>query len=392
MANPIDESQTEGENENMLTASEPMREEQIRNAVTFLQHPKVRDSPVVYRRSFLEKKGLTKEEIDEAFHRVPDPPPNATPASATNTNNGQGTPAVPSSAQTTTAIASTNPSLQQPRFNLYHALGAITILASAGAGAAVLYKKAVIPRLKAWIRKVVDEDGDLNANDKSKSNSAREATKSNSAREATEAAKAATLAALEVARASQELLNAKKEDKKHMEVVIDRIDAKLEEMELIGKSLRKIKVQRHVDKLRTERGTSIPTSSFQSRRQQISGTTNREAQSVLQPAKPTPAESTMPPHPKSYMEIMEMIQRGERPPNIKDINDMPPDPNRPIPKPRMAPRPKPWETNNQQQEMLAAPQLQPIIGDISQPGSDHLGKVSNLVNSDASSSGVTYEV
>ena len=52
-------------------ASEPMREEQIRNAVTFLQHPKVRDSPVVYRRSFLEKKGLTKEEIDEAFRRVP---------------------------------------------------------------------------------------------------------------------------------------------------------------------------------------------------------------------------------------------------------------------------------------------------------------------------------
>lgn len=43
-------------------------------------------------------------------------------------------------------------------------------------------------------------------------------------------------------------------DKKHMEVVIDRIDAKLEEMELIGKSLRKIKVQRHVDKSRTERG------------------------------------------------------------------------------------------------------------------------------------------
>ncbi|KAF3319917.1 peroxisomal membrane protein PEX14-like isoform X1 [Carex littledalei] len=333
MANPIDESQTKGENENMLMASQPMREEQIRNAVNFLQHPKVRDSPVVHRRSFLEKKGLTKEEIDEAFRRVPDPPPNAIASSDTNTDNGQGTPAAPSSAQTTTAIASSNPSLQQPRFNLYHALGAISILASAGAGAAVLYKKAVIPRLKAWIRKVVDEDMDLNATDKSKPNSAREATKSNSAREATEAAKAATLAASAVYKL---LFSA---DKKHMEVVIDRIDAKLEEMELIGKSLRKIKVQRHVDKSRTERVLPL---------------------------------TTMPPHPKSYMEIMEMIQRGERPPNIKDINDMPPDPNRPIPKPRMAPRPKPWETNNQQQEMLAAPQLQPIIGDISQPGSDHL--------------------
>lgn len=51
--------------------SEPMREEQVQNAVKFLSHPKVRGSPVIYRSSFLEKKGLTKEEIDEAFRRVP---------------------------------------------------------------------------------------------------------------------------------------------------------------------------------------------------------------------------------------------------------------------------------------------------------------------------------
>lgn len=51
--------------------SQPMREEQVQNAVKFLSHPKVRGSPVIYRRSFLEKKGLTKEEIDEAFQRVP---------------------------------------------------------------------------------------------------------------------------------------------------------------------------------------------------------------------------------------------------------------------------------------------------------------------------------
>ena len=51
--------------------SEPIREEQVQNAVKFLSHPKVRGSPVMYRRSFLERKGLTKEEIDEAFRRVP---------------------------------------------------------------------------------------------------------------------------------------------------------------------------------------------------------------------------------------------------------------------------------------------------------------------------------
>jgi peroxin-14 len=50
---------------------QPLREDYLENAVKFLSHPKVRGSPVVYRRSFLEKKGLTVQEIDEAFRRVP---------------------------------------------------------------------------------------------------------------------------------------------------------------------------------------------------------------------------------------------------------------------------------------------------------------------------------
>jgi hypothetical protein len=48
-----------------------MREDYVDNAVKFLSHPKVRGSPVAYRRSFLDKKGLTAQEIDEAFRRVP---------------------------------------------------------------------------------------------------------------------------------------------------------------------------------------------------------------------------------------------------------------------------------------------------------------------------------
>jgi len=48
-------------------ALQPMREDYVENAVKFLSHPKVRGSPIVYRRSFLEKKGLTFQETDEAF-------------------------------------------------------------------------------------------------------------------------------------------------------------------------------------------------------------------------------------------------------------------------------------------------------------------------------------
>ncbi|XP_037427802.1 peroxisomal membrane protein PEX14-like [Triticum dicoccoides] len=43
------------------------------------------------------------------------------------------------------------------------------------------------------------------------------------------------------------------------------------------------------------------------------------------------------------MEVMEMIQRGERPDDIQDINDEPPNPDQPISKPSMAPKPKPWD-------------------------------------------------
>ncbi|KIZ02345.1 hypothetical protein MNEG_5615 [Monoraphidium neglectum] len=48
-----------------------LREDQIASAVAFLSHEKVRASPVATKRSFLERKGLTAAEIDEAFKRAP---------------------------------------------------------------------------------------------------------------------------------------------------------------------------------------------------------------------------------------------------------------------------------------------------------------------------------
>jgi peroxin-14 len=44
------------------------RENLIQNAVRFLQDPSVQSSSVAGRISFLEKKGLNKEEIDRALH------------------------------------------------------------------------------------------------------------------------------------------------------------------------------------------------------------------------------------------------------------------------------------------------------------------------------------
>lgn len=54
-----------------------------------------------------------------------------------------------------------------------------------------------------------------------------------------------------------------------------------------------------------------------------------------------------PPHPASYMEVLEMLQRGETPPGIRtDIVDTPPDPSAQPPESRLKPRPKPWEQRN----------------------------------------------
>lgn len=53
-----------------LGSTELIREDLVQSAVSFLKHPKVVTSSDGQRRSFLENKGLTVEEIDEAFQRL----------------------------------------------------------------------------------------------------------------------------------------------------------------------------------------------------------------------------------------------------------------------------------------------------------------------------------
>ncbi len=63
------------------TASTTLREDLIANSVNFLLHPKVRNSPVSQKTAFLQKKGLTPAEIQEAFSRA-----NITVPQTTSTN------------------------------------------------------------------------------------------------------------------------------------------------------------------------------------------------------------------------------------------------------------------------------------------------------------------
>ncbi|XWS69007.1 hypothetical protein CRYUN_Cryun04dG0142600 [Craigia yunnanensis] len=67
-------------------------------------------------------------------------------------------------------------------------------------------------------------------------------------------------------------------------------------------------------------------------------------------------------HPKSYMEILAMKQRGEKPPGIKDIDPSPPNPDQPLLNPRITPRIKslcfeqPWEITQPQNNFGYTPE------------------------------------
>ncbi|GLU20715.1 hypothetical protein SLE2022_368990 [Rubroshorea leprosula] len=326
--------------------SEPIREEQVQNAVKFLSHPRVRDSPVIHRRSFLEKKGLTKEEIDEAFRRVPDPPPSLQPSSTNQdgqmkpTSNVQTQVPQPAAAAPG-AVVSHVGALSPSRFHWYHALLAVGLLAASGAGTAVLIKNAIVPRLKSWIRKVVlEEEDDL----VKKTNS-----KPSLAEEAAAAAKAAAAAATDVAKASQEMLNSRNEERRHFEELMKLLDMQVREMKSMSNSIQKL--EGHVNG--TGRTNSVDQEDYRfsnsiSKQSYVNGKVDVDTRSVRSSSPPISVEPPAPPHPKSYMEILAMVQRGEKPPNIREIDDRPPNPSQQPSNPRFAPMPKPWELGQAQ--------------------------------------------
>ncbi|KAL2492703.1 Peroxisomal membrane protein PEX14 [Abeliophyllum distichum] len=382
--------------------SEPIREEQVQNAVKFLSHPNVRGSPVIYRRSFLERKGLTKEEIDEAFRRVPDQTP------AVTTTQPVATSQAPSNIQQQAPIQTLQPAPagsisnigRFSRFHWSHALLAVGFLAVSGAGTAVFFKKAVIPRLKSWIRKVVlEEEEGLQKKYK---------VKPSLAEEAAFAAKAAATAAADVARTSQEMLISKTEEKRCFEELISMINVQLREMKLMSNAIHKLEGRTHgripmeeqdddhrvswtgsgqpyangkVDADSRSVRSSSPSASVEPsvaphpksymEQPYANGKVDADSRSVRSSSPSALVEPSVAPHPKSYMEIMAMIQRGEKPSNIREINDAPPNPNQPVPLPRLAPRPKPWEVGQAQSTLTDVIQSQESSNGVNQESKDN---------------------
>ncbi|XLQ98855.1 hypothetical protein HN51_053579 [Arachis hypogaea] len=347
--------------------TEPMREEQVQNAVKFLSHPKVRGSPVIYRRNFLEKKGLTKEEIDEAFRRVPDSQPSEQTAGANQEPNfffhfrvyfgycnsithqyaiEANTPDIQRPAQSqalqpgvsgSAGVTTLSRTSSRYSFHWSHALVAVGFLVVSGAGTAILIKKSILPRLKSWIRKIVleEEYNQLESTD----------SKPTVVEEASKAAKAAAAAAVELAKANQEILTCRNEEKRYFLDAVSLLNQQMQEMKLMTNEIRRLEASSGASYSRREDYQVNQTSS---KPFIVNGKRDYGLHSVTSSSQPASVEPSSAPHPKSYMEIMAMIQRGEKPSNIRDIDDSPPNPNQQPSNPRLAPRAKPWEVGQVQ--------------------------------------------
>ncbi|KAG8053685.1 hypothetical protein GUJ93_ZPchr0001g30463 [Zizania palustris] len=321
---PQDGSGGGGFSDNLLLQSpQSMREDYIQNAVSFLGHPKVKDSPIFYRRSFLEKKGLTKEEIDEAFRRVPDPQPNNTdvaaaavdsqPASISNQSAGiqpykavQSPQAVSSSVNAGSVVPYT-----QPQLSWSHTLVGVGVILGLGASAVVILKKLFVPRIKSWIQKSHAE-GDENAEN---------GLESKIYEEIKEAIQASASAFSDIAKTNQDLLASKDEDKKILMKLAQAFDSQAEAFKSFSKSLNHMSENRfsHYNLLEDHVQSppwNGPTNNSWRASQQAHAyntSTNGDFDPGRHPFMASPGEPTSGAYPRSYAERMQRPGYGFQP-------------------------------------------------------------------------------
>ncbi|KDP26587.1 hypothetical protein JCGZ_17745 [Jatropha curcas] len=285
---------------------ESMREELIQMAVKFLSHPSVSGSPITQRRSFLQKKGLTDQEIDEAFHRVPD----ATIGQGHTLNQDAHSKLVaevqlqPTAQSLQPPPVASNSVISRPpialpyRFYWSHFLVALGVLAASGVGTVVFVKKFILPSLKIWILKAVFEEHD---------NGTR---KSEGLHEATEAAKVAATAASDVTKTIQAMLNSNNEEKSYFKALAKHLDIQAAEIKSMSNAIWKL----------------------EGAREAALSSKKHQAQHASKNVRPSSAPASVRPyvvqHPESFFE---------------EINGSHPNVTQPLPNPWLAPRKKPWE-------------------------------------------------
>ncbi|CAL8471170.1 g10712 [Coccomyxa elongata] len=350
------------------SAAPALREDQIQNAVSFLSHPKVRGSPAASKRSFLEKKGLTAAEIEEAFRRVPDTPTASVPAGPSGLPVQAATeaPRKPFPTGTAATLQQLQPQPIVQQAPTPQPIRWTQVVVGLGLVAALGYavKEYALPKVTQWYKDW--------RHDSDKESAEREAQKTAqlvaSAIQAQTAEMQKTLGELKEAIGTLEKGKAAAVEAPPDTVTLAQLRS---ELRMLASSLNEFgspaKAGADPEEIRKldEIKTMVATVAGQLSARPVTITPVQEpfrspdrgawpngthdmhgavASSDLYNDPSEPAPMPQPPHPASYMEVLEMLEKGQTPPNIReDINDVPPNPSAPPPGARMKPRPKPWE-------------------------------------------------
>lgn len=345
-------------------ATVPLRDEQVQNAVAFLSHPKVRGSSIASKRAFLEGKGLTAAEIDEGLKIVPSIPavPDTAPA-YTGLGAQPSAPAKPFPVATADALQAVTPTQYQalqPHSSQTEPIRWTQVVAGAGAIAAGIWvvNHYVIPPAVRWWR----GGSDHSAGDKA-------------AAAVAGAIQAQTVEMRSTLEGLNNMVAELKEQRNANGGAVGISDLRAE-LRTLATSLdsgpRRNEPTSEVREMHRDMVElkALVTATISSRHQPSVGPAivdppsfaraeppaanghshmNGHVHDIEKPGRASsPAPSASPSHPASYMEVLEMLERGETPPGIRsDIVDTPPDPLQSASEARLKPRAKPWERSQQ---------------------------------------------
>jgi len=393
-----------------------MRESEIENATSFLRHPNVRESSdVSAKRGFLEGKGLTKEEIDEAFQRVGESGGStATNAAATFDGNRGG------------VMMVTKPSSSSS--SSYGFFGSLARLAAVSGAAYLAYPSArsaleraadrLADRALANKKKTTDNGRDVKVIPDATVTLVSPGESIAATPESFAVARAAERAAERAERATEEAKSLREEIKLEVSTTLRESISdvkKLLEAELKAE-MRELKETLHTElaardatspksylsreaessKLRewplatspqgSESGESLVYSPPKPSRQHPAAsdefTLNNAVRETSQVSQVSVGDSPRmngkqtlddPPHPSNFMDILQMIENGQTPPGIKDIDDAPPNPNASIPRSSGSRPGKPWEAkrggDEDEGEVTQVPIVKRVAGERGSPSS-----------------------
>eukprot|EP01117_Protostelium_nocturnum_P017339 TRINITY_DN704_c0_g1_i1.p1 TRINITY_DN704_c0_g1~~TRINITY_DN704_c0_g1_i1.p1 ORF type:complete len:446 (+),score=218.80 TRINITY_DN704_c0_g1_i1:132-1469(+) len=355
-----------------------LREDLVASSVNFLNHPKVKPSPLTQKTSFLQKKGLTQEEINEAFRRVGESSPSDSSSQGNrNQSNGgyvnspssqQNQPYYPPQQQQQQVYRPPPPQqLPPPPPQWYHTGSGLALIAlgcvGLGAGVSAL-AKTVLPYLTG--ENVAREEKRRRKKAKEEEKQANDAKTMSEMMNSIKSLQEKNDSLQENLR---NILQSQNEKQREAPESMSKTDkARLRETEAELKRLRAVLVDKNVSgSLSTSQSwtpqkdskPSLPAwqmaSSSTPKVEEPSSPKTEKVEKEESRIEEIPEEKETAPvvappdepvNSSKFEEVMNMVKSGKIPDDVRNIDDKPRDTDAKIEKGAREPRQKPWERKN----------------------------------------------